>query len=229
MNGSEFRDESGKIIETINIEKDIVKQIIQVIKSHNLIVEFYTNKGFFTNSTQEELLQSVAYRIMSFNKGISFDDALEEAKTHEHFTSMQIVENINEFLDSDIEIRKIISFFDNVEYINTVKDKLNTLPNIAVLSSFVDNIEVTNISAQKGLILAKVIEKKGLSRNEVAVFGDSFNDYSLFTEFKECYAMDNAIPEIKELATYIADDNGLDGVGKEIYKIIDKNKSLTNK
>ena len=52
------------------------------------------------------------------------------------------------------------------------------------------------------------------------VIGDSFNDYSMFTEFPVSFAMENAMPEIKEIAKYITDTNDNDGVAKAIYKAL---------
>ena len=60
----------------------------------------------------------------------------------------------------------------------------------------------------------------GLEKDEVMVLGDSFNDYSMFTEFKNSYAMKNAIPEIKEIAGFITDTNDNDGVAKAIYSAL---------
>jgi len=69
-----------------------------------------------------------------------------------------------------------------------------------------------------------VAERMGLKRDEVLVLGDSFNDYSMFTEFTESVAMGNAIPEIKEIAKYITDTNGNLGVAKAIYKVLEEQK-----
>ena len=44
---------------------------------------------------------------------------------------------------------------------------------------------------KKGLILAKTIKKMGIDKSEVIVLGDSFNDYSMFTEFENSYAMEH--------------------------------------
>ena len=63
----------------------------------------------------------------------------------------------------------------------------------------------------------------GIDRSEVIVLvlGDSFNDYSMFAEFENSYAMENAIQEIKEIAKYITDTNNNDGVAKAIYKSLE--------
>ena len=72
---------------------------------------------------------------------------------------------------------------------------------------FCKNVEINDLEAQKGIILAKVVEKMGIKKGEVVVIGDSFNDYSMFTEFEESFAMGNAISEIKEIAKYVTDTN----------------------
>ena len=83
-----------------------------------------------------------------------------------------------------------------------------------------DNVEVTDESAQKGLILEKVIADLGISQDEVAVFGDGLNDITLFKLFPESYAMENGEQEIKDLAKYIAPDCNDDGVAKMVEKIL---------
>ena len=104
--------------------------------------------------------------------------------------------------------------------IKRVKEKLKKIPGLAVASTFDNDIEINDIKAQKGLILADIAEKMGLERDEVMPIGDSFNDYSMFTEFKNACAMGNGIPEIKELAGFITDTNDNDGVAKAIYKAL---------
>ena len=48
----------------------------------------------------------------------------------------------------------------------------------------------------------------------VVSFGDGINDIPLFEISDECYAMANAVPELKEIATGIIDTNDNDGVAR---------------
>jgi hypothetical protein len=82
------------------------------------------------------------------------------------------------------------------------------------------DVEINQIEVQKGIILAKVSEMKGLQIEEVAVIGDGLNEYSMFAEFPISFAMENAIPEIKEIAKYVTDTNYNSGVAKAINKIL---------
>ena len=81
---------------------------------------------------------------------------------------------------------------------------------------------MTDKAAQKGLILDQVIQDVGISREEVAVFGDGLNDLTMFQLFPESYAMNNGDEEIKKLAKYIAPDCNDEGVAQMVEKILEK-------
>ena len=54
--------------------------------------------------------------------------------------------------------------------------------------------------------------KTMLGCDRLIVFGDGLNDMSLFSVADECYAMENAAPELKEIATAVIGSNDIDGV-----------------
>lgn len=224
MNGAEYRDEDGNILEDINIEQKTATKIINILQKEKVSARIFTNKGIYTTDTKEEALKEMLYRTMSFNPGLTQEEALEIAKVQPYFTQLKYIVNLDEFLNSDMEIRKFVAFHNNIELVNKMKKIIGEIEGIAVSSSFKDNMEITHITAQKGIILAKVAEKMGFKRDEVLVLGDSFNDYSMFTEFPESVAMGNAIPEIKEIAKYITDTNDNLGVAKAIYKVLEEQK-----
>lgn len=221
MNGAEYRDASGNVIEAIDIDKNKVLEIIDIIQSNNMRAELYTDQGIYSINSKEEALKGVAYRIQSFEKIQNFEEALEKARMHPIFTKLKYVENIDNFLQSNIKIRKIIAFYNDVDIIKKVKGILDDVSGLAVSSSFYDNIEVTDIKAQKGIILSKVAQKMNIKKEEVIVLGDSFNDFSMFSEFPISFAMGNAIPEIKEIAKYITETNDNSGVAAAIYKALE--------
>ena len=224
MNGAEYRDEEGNILQEINIEQNTATRIIHMLQKEKVTARIFTNKGIYTTDTKEEALKEMVYRALSFNPHFTQEEAMEVAKVQPYFVNLKYISDLNEFLNSDMEIRKFVAFHNNTEIISKMKKIIGEIKGIAVSSSFKDNIEVTHITAQKGIILAKVAEKMGFKRDEVLVLGDSFNDYSMFTEFTESVAMGNAIPEIKEIAKYITDTNNNLGVAKAIYKVLEEQK-----
>lgn len=56
--------------------------------------------------------------------------------------------------------------------------------------------------------------KKFLNCDKVIVFGDGKNDIDMFRSADECYAVDNAVDELKQIATDVIGSNDDDGVAK---------------
>lgn len=56
--------------------------------------------------------------------------------------------------------------------------------------------------------------KELLGCDKIVVFGDAKNDIPMFRISDECYAVENAVPELKEIATGVIGSNEEDGVAK---------------
>ncbi|WP_027638888.1 Cof-type HAD-IIB family hydrolase [Clostridium cadaveris] len=219
-NGAEYRDEEGNILDVININEEAAKKIIKMLNENKLSARIFTDKGVFTTSTKEEALQEVVFRTMTFNPGTTEEEARKIAETQGFFTCLKYIDNIEKFFSEGIEVRKFVAFHKDIELIDKMKMLISEIPGLAISSSFRDNIEVTDINAQKGIILEKVAKKMSIDSKEVMIFGDSFNDYSMFEIFEESVAMKNAIPEVKAIAKYITDSNDNLGVAKAIYNVL---------
>lgn len=220
-NGAEYRDVNGNIIESVYMNKESVKIIFDILNEANLCIQLMTNNGsYITNKESDK--KAVIDRFKLFNPKMTEEEVKKfVAKFHKE-RGMKEIDNIYEILESNVEILKIVTFDNDEKLIAALKDKLReSASDLAVASTFSNDIEISDIKVQKGLILAKTIKKMGIDKSEVIVLGDSFNDYSMFTEFENSYAMENAIPEIKDIAKYITDTNNNDGVAKAIYKALE--------
>jgi len=76
------------------------------------------------------------------------------------------------------------------------------------------NILPVNATKANGALQLKAM----LGIDRIVVFGDQRNDLPLFSVADECYAMENALPELIEAATAVIDSNNNDGVAKWIEK-----------
>ncbi|WP_326512851.1 Cof-type HAD-IIB family hydrolase [Clostridium intestinale] len=223
MNGAEHRDEDGKILYSIDIDKKQVKEIVDVLNKNNLYTELYTNKGLYTVSSEEVCVQAVVTKIKFFEPEKTVDEILKTAKKHSEFTKLNFIDHINRFLeDEEIKVGKILSFSDDISLLDNMKNLLGKNNNLSVTASFKINMEITHSDAKKDILLEKIAQAKGYSNDEVMVIGDSYNDYTMIKKFKNSFAMGNAIPEIKEIATYVTEDNNSSGVGKAILRVINK-------
>lgn len=68
--------------------------------------------------------------------------------------------------------------------------------------------------ADKAFGIKKIVDRFGGDYADVVVFGDEKNDYSMFLPEWTCVAMGNAIPGLKERATYVTADAADDGIYK---------------
>lgn len=80
--------------------------------------------------------------------------------------------------------------------------------------------DILNNSATKGNALAFICDIYGIEKCDIVVFGDSYNDLSMFEHAGLRIAVKNSYPEVIEKADYITDENYNGGLGKAIYKYI---------
>ena len=220
-NGAEYRDVNGNVIESVYMNKNSVKIVFDILNEAGLCIQLMTNNGsYITNKESDK--QAIIDRFKLFNPKMTEEEVIEFVKNFHKQRGMKNIDDVYEILESDVEILKIVTFDNDEKLIASLKEKLKeNTSDLAVASTFSNDIEISDIEAQKGLILDKTIKKMGIDKSEVIVLGDSFNDYSMFTEFENSYAMENAIPEIKEIAKYVTDSNNNDGVAKAIYKALE--------
>mgnify|MGYP000825392135 CR=1 FL=1 len=121
---------------------------------------------------------------------------------------------------SSDNIENMIVFNQDTAVIADTKKKVMELGGLAVTSSYPTNVEINDIHAQKGIALSEYIAERGIKKEEVMVFGDGLNDYSLFTEFPNSFAPENAMEEIRNIASEIIESNENNGVGQTIIRYI---------
>jgi Cof subfamily protein (haloacid dehalogenase superfamily) len=92
-------------------------------------------------------------------------------------------------------------------------------------------LDISHQMANKGRAINIVQEKFGISIQETMVFGDYLNDLEMMQQASYSYAMENAHPEIKKAARFLAktnDDNGVcivleQMLAKQKHKLVEGN------
>lgn len=222
MNGAELRDEKGSILQSIEIDKNLVKDIVSHLEKKGLFIEANTSNGTYMIGTKEAFDKVSLERIEIFFPHLSSEEAKVEIEEYNKLRNFKNVDSIDDVLSENIKIFKIQTLSKNIDLIKENIDELFSINNISVTASFPQNIEITNISAQKGPALAAYAESKGIRMEEVMAIGDSKNDLSMLAmDFGATVAMGNAREEIKNVAKYETLDNDHDGVAVAITKVID--------
>ena len=80
-------------------------------------------------------------------------------------------------------------------------------------------IDIANKSVNKGVAVAAIQKKYGITREESMAFGDYLNDRELLKCCEESYCMENGHPELKALAKHVTDSNDNNGVMKILYGV----------
>lgn len=83
-------------------------------------------------------------------------------------------------------------------------------------------VDIMNMGAGKGKAVTALRKQLGLKEDEVAVFGDYLNDYTMMQSAYYSYAMENAHEDLKKVANFIAPSNAEFGVVKQVYKFIEE-------
>lgn len=227
MNGAEVRDEKHNIINTIDIDSKVIPSIAKRLGEMGYIPEYMTNQGSHICDTEEKMILNMGYRMLCLDRtySLSLEEAIEKGKTSHFMKILTRNNSVEEMLEKDLEIRKIVVFNPDKEMNAKNRELLaKEFPEFSILSSYPENIEINAKSAQKGYGLEQAIQKMGISKEEVAVFGDGLNDISMFDLFPNSYAPMNADYEVKKKAKEIIPSNNDDGVGIKINELLFHNK-----
>lgn len=228
MNGAEVRDEELNIISTMNIDHAVIPSLADVLDQMGYIPEYMTNQGSRICGTKEMMERNMGWRMLCLDRNhviSSMEEAIELGRKSIFQTTLKRYDTVKDFLEENLEIRKIIVF--NLDVEQNAKNRIQLqeqFPELSILSSYPENIEINNRHAQKGNGLLDAIRKMGIEREEVAVFGDGYNDLSLFEQFPNAYAPMNAEPGIKARASEIIPSNNENGVGIKINELLFQNK-----
>ena len=81
-------------------------------------------------------------------------------------------------------------------------------------------LELMPFGVSKGSMLPLLLEKLGVSRDELIAFGDHYNDMTMIGYAGMGVAMANGEPEIKKIANYVCPSNDEDGIADTLQKFV---------
>ena len=152
----------------------------------------------------------------SFLRGKCNADTARFLKTREHCKRYNPVDSFHELtrgeifyitcIDSEKKLRPFNDKYHKVHYCVYQKD-------VYTGCQWLEIMPKNSTKANAALAL-----KKRLGCDELVVFGDNKNDIELFGVADRRYAVKNAVPELKQIATAIIESNDDDGVARFLKK-----------
>lgn len=218
-NGSQYVDMEGNILLSCYMNKAVVKDVVEIFVSRRIPYMIFATDGFYTGYEPSFVRDKFINRNIERFGGTG--EEFEKGGKREYMpcNHLRKIEDFDVFLSGDMEIIKVEAFSMANQEIEDARASLESISGISFLSSFDDNVEVTDKAAQKGYILEKVIQMRGISKEEVMVIGDGMNDLSMFECFPHSFAPSNACEGIKELAGTIVCSNEEDGFAQAVGMI----------
>ena len=123
-------------------------------------------------------------------------------------------------LNNKDRIENLNVFFSTPEQKAEFRPLLEAIPNARLTSSLPSNYELGGCGVSKGAALKYLIDMLGIDRKEVLAAGDSPNDIAMLELAGVSVAVDNAEPEVKQAASYIALSNNEDGVAEAVERFV---------
>lgn len=216
-NGALVCEGDGTIVEEDFFPNQYLEVVIEILGRHGVPYMIFTMEGFFTAMDPDEVRERFIERIGAI-RSVEYADAFRFDQSKPCNNLVRITD-MKEFIRTK-KILKVEGFHLQSEPVEAAKRDLEKYPELSHASTGINNVEVTNITAQKGLVLKKYIQKAGIAEDEVMVMGDSQNDLSLFEHFKYSFAPENSCAEIKEKAYCVVKSCMEHGVSDAIYRFI---------
>lgn len=205
------------------LKKSKTLDIIKICEENSIYYNIYTEK--------EIIAKNLNYNVLYYHKENLNKE--EENKTH-----INIVENVYEYIENhDEKILKITICDSHQTIFNSIMRKLKEIEDIEVLEvshmsrkmirQGTEEIPIeyfyTEISAKnvdKWGAIEVLMEKKGITAQEVITIGDNFNDKKMIENAGMGIAMGGSSPQITEIADYITTGNDEEGVAQALISIL---------
>lgn len=220
--GAEVRTPEKEIVFSGHMQMKDCENVYEVLKEYTVPFVFNTTECDYCIGTIESMEENVLNHIFAFNQTVSREEIKKSPMYKGMIAKTRVVPTFADLEVLEPKIIKIFIFTKNLEILGEIQKRLETNPKIAVASSFANNLEITDVAAQKGPVLKRYIESLGYTMDEVMVFGDSMNDYSMLSmDFGATIAMENGDAKVKSVAKYVTKSNIEDGVAYAIEKLLE--------
>ena len=133
------------------------------------------------------------------------------------------IRNITAYVDQiKNDVEELQFFFFNQNARKRTEMALKQYPHLTAAYSDI-YVEIYSQNATKGTALAAVAKHLSIEREEIACIGNGENDLSMFQASNLCFAVENAVRELKAAADRIVSSNNENGVAEAIQYILENN------
>nr|WP_298840358.1 HAD family hydrolase [uncultured Clostridium sp.] len=216
-----FAAASGRFYSQLSVNfKKVNTKMIFIAHNGALIKYNHQGKTLYSNNIAKEEIEHV------INLNPKLGEEVFLAGENEAFLVNPSKVIFNELTGVDVPVVKLSSFSElkspiyKITYymaggvtsaiVNHLKEKLDDKLEFVVSGG--KFIDIMNKGISKGSAIKILQEKFKIDQKSTMVFGDYYNDLTMFKAAHYSYAMKNAPEDVKEHAKFIAESNNNDGV-----------------
>lgn len=221
INGAQVYDSAGDLVIEKPIFRDKALAVINILKKSGFYFEVVSGEHVYSDSRIRRI-SNVSDLLVDLNKHLSLKNVVSFAGGSDQVLNVIFVESFNQlFEDPNFKVMKFVVFDPaGPRAFNKIRQEIKKIGGLVGTASSSTNLEINNESAQKGIALLDYGKAKNISPSEIMAIGDNFNDESMIKMAGIGVAMENAVPEIKNLASFITKNNNDSGVANAIYSFI---------
>lgn len=228
LNGARMFNEKEELQFTRPIERENTKALIEILEDFGLHNEFITEDGIYSNKSLDEYVESFKGVFQSINQSLGDEEVTQIVKERLQNFDIEMVDDFR-FLyqNPDVNVLKMLAnATDDVSVLADIRKEVElNVDNIIVTSASTNNLEINHVRANKGQAVSEFAAARGYKPSEVITIGDNINDLTMLEWSEHSYAVDNAHPKAKQVATYTAPSHADYAVAQIIERVLD-GKSL---
>jgi hypothetical protein len=201
FNGAVIYDMNRQeIVAEETLDLDLVQLLFDEAEKDGIYIQTYDHEKVLTRRGAPQLQQYSAFTGQAYEINAEFPKGIQPP---------------NKVLLSDLSLSGILNEFQKkMRYVEQEKRCYSAF-------SCSEYLEYCPLNASKGKAVEKLSAQLGVALEHTIAAGDEQNDLSMIRTAGIGVAMQNAKPEVKEIADYVTEhDNNHDGIAEIIYKFI---------
>lgn len=145
----------------------------------------------------------IGRKVYTCSNFMDYIDHVQGADVYRHlYKKYNLCDDISKEEGADKYTPKVVIFFETAEDKAKMLSMLDRREEFEQSTSFKENVELNPKGVSKAEGLKVIMEVLGLNPEEVAAFGDGGNDYKMLCLTPNSFAVEGAVPEVKECAKY---------------------------
>ena len=225
-NGSQYLSDDLKTNIYYPIDHTMLSQVVNILQKYDYHISMHTTNGKYIFEDPDQYYQEHINMIIE-DRGFDILSKTNAAffRKDGFLRATHSIHSIEEMFEQGVEALKLDCKNRDSNKGKAAMEELKKIDHILLSSSYERYVEITSDRSHKGKLLEMVCKQYGISKEEVAVFGDGVNDLAMLSLFPNSYAPGNANEKVKAVVKEVIRPNSEDGVAYKLLEILEEREN----